>query len=117
MTANTHDAADSQARARAAAGRAAAALVESGMLVGLGTGDSASHFIQALAERVRGGLAGITCVATSRRSAQLGRELGLVLLELDDISTPIALTVDGADEIDDELQLIKGAGGALLHEK
>jgi ribose 5-phosphate isomerase A len=111
-------------RGRQAAGLAAAALIEAGpKVVGLGTGDTAAYFIRALAERVRGGLSGLRCVATSRRSAELGRSLGLQIIDLDELDPqaeggrPIAVTVDGADEIDPELRLIKGAGGALLFEK
>lgn len=106
-------------RARRAAGEAAAALIEPGMLVGLGTGDTAAHFIRALATRQ---LTGLRCIATSQRSAALAAELGFALLELDDVPPlgnmpPIDITVDGADEIDPQLRLIKGAGGALLFEK
>lgn len=115
-------------RGRQAAGAAAAALVEPDMVVGLGTGDTAACFIHALAERVRGGLSGLRCVATSLRSAELGRMLGLPMIDLDALcpktapgprskDAPIAITVDGADEIDPSLRLIKGAGGALLFEK
>lgn len=115
---STDAAAEALQRARRAAGVAAAALVEPGMLVGLGTGDTAAHFIRALAAR---GLPGLRCVATSKRSAALAGELGLPLLDLDELSpeggAPIDLTVDGADEIDPRLCLIKGAGGALLFEK
>jgi ribose 5-phosphate isomerase A len=111
--------AGSDAVGRRAAGVAAAALVEPGMLVGLGTGDTAAHFIRALAARQ---LQGLRCIATSRRSASLARELGFALLDLDEVAPsggtpPIDLTVDGADEIDPKLRLIKGAGGALLFEK
>lgn len=96
------------------------------MVVGLGTGDTAAYFIRALSERVRNGLQGLRCVATSSRSAKLGQELGLEVIPLDDLqpasdsqpsARPIAITVDGADEIDPQVQLIKGAGGALLFEK
>ncbi len=110
----------SQAAARRAAAEAAVALVEPGMTVGLGTGDTAAYAIRALAAR---GLAGLRCVATSTRSASLARELGLPLFELDDLPAdsslgpPIAITIDGADEIDSRLQLSKGGGGALLFEK
>ena len=112
-------------RARKAAGSAAAALIQSGQVVGLGTGDTAAQFINALGERVqRGEVSGLRCVATSLRSAELGKKLGLSVLELDafdlgpDASArPIDITVDGADEIDGELRLVKGAGGALLFEK
>jgi ribose 5-phosphate isomerase A len=112
-------------RGREAVGAVAATLVESGMVVGLGTGDTAAYFIRALGERVKGGLGGLRCVATSQRSAALALTLGLRVIDLDDLelpvlpgqSQPIDITIDGADEIDPALQLIKGAGGALLFEK
>ena len=104
--------------ARLAAAAAAVALVQPGMTVGLGTGDTAAHAIRALAYNK---LPGLRCVATSERSAVLARALGLALLDLDDVfaagARPIALTIDGADEIDPQLQLSKGGGGALLCEK
>lgn len=111
-----------QTIARRAAAEAAVALVESGMTLGLGTGDTAAHAIRAIAARQ---LSGLRCVATSSRSAVLARELGLPLFELDDIAPPseaeapppIDLTIDGTDEVDAQLQLIKGGGGALLFEK
>jgi ribose 5-phosphate isomerase A len=95
-----------------AAGEAAAALVEGGMTVGLGTGSTAVHFVRALAARgldIRG-------VATSEATAALAASLGIPLLDLDDAGT-IDLTVDGADEIGPGLALIKGGGAALLREK
>jgi ribose 5-phosphate isomerase A len=95
------------------AGEAAAAYVEAGMVVGLGTGSTAAWFVKALAAR---GLDGLRCVPTSERTADLARELGLTLSTLED--TPrIDLTVDGADEIGPGLALIKGGGAALLREK
>lgn len=114
-----------QKRAREAVGSVAASLVQPGMVVGLGTGDTAAYFIRALGERVKGGLDGLRCVATSKRSAALAVQLGLTVIELDSLelpvlnagSLPIDITVDGADEIDPALQLVKGAGGALLFEK
>ena len=113
---------DSTARARQAAGAQAAAAIEArpgGTLVGLGTGDTASYFIRSLAERAAQGdfaAGGLRCVATSLRSAELAQSLGLEVVELDAIST-LDVTVDGADEVDPELRLLKGAGGALLFEK
>jgi ribose 5-phosphate isomerase A len=95
-----------------AAGEAAAALVQSGMTVGLGTGSTAALFVKALAARkldIRG-------VATSEATAALAASLGIPLLDLDDAGT-IDLTVDGADEIGPGLVLIKGGGAALLREK
>lgn len=96
-----------------AAGAAAAALVEPGMKVGLGTGSTAVWFVRALAERR---LERLRCVPTSEATAALARELGLPLAELDAVGT-LDLTVDGADEVGPGLALIKGAGGALLREK
>jgi ribose 5-phosphate isomerase A len=93
-------------------GEAAAALVEAGMVVGLGTGSTAAWFVRALAAR---GL-DITGVPTSLATADLARDLGIRLAELDDVKA-IDLTVDGADEIGPGLSLIKGGGAALLREK
>ncbi|THD60217.1 ribose-5-phosphate isomerase RpiA [Phenylobacterium sp.] len=95
-----------------AAGEAAAALVEDGMVVGLGTGSTAVWFVKALGAR---GLK-LTCVSTSTVTADLAASLGLKLAELGETGT-IDLTVDGADEIGPGLSLIKGAGAALLREK
>lgn len=109
--------------ARQALGRAAADRVRPGMVVGLGTGDTAACFIRSLAERTArdAALRSLRCVATSIRSAQLGSELGLSVIDVDALDcqsqAPVDLTVDGADEIDPQLQLVKGAGGALLFEK
>ena len=95
------------------AGEAAAERVKAGMVVGLGTGSTAAWFVKALAAR---GLKDLRCVPTSEKTADLARELGLVLSTLDD--TPhIDLTVDGADEVGPGLALIKGGGAALLREK
>ncbi|MEM9123353.1 MAG: ribose-5-phosphate isomerase RpiA, partial [Pseudomonadota bacterium] len=89
--------------------------VHQGMVVGLGTGSTADHFIRGLAARQAQGLA-VATVATSRRSAALAKECGLQLLELGDLER-VHVTVDGADEVDGNLTLIKGGGGALLWEK
>lgn len=95
------------------AGEAAAAYVEAGMVVGLGTGSTAAWFVKALAAR---NLPDLRCVPTSERTADLARELGLTLSTLED--TPrIDLTVDGADECDPHKRLIKGGGAALTREK
>ena len=95
------------------AGEAAAERVESGMVVGLGTGSTAAWFVKALATR---NLTGLRCVPTSEATAELARDLGLPLSTLED--TPrIDLTIDGADEIGPGLALIKGGGAALLREK
>jgi ribose 5-phosphate isomerase A len=100
-----------------AAGRAAAALVEAGMTVGLGTGSTANVFIKALGERItQQGLIIRAAVPTSQASADLAKSVGVPLIELDR-SGPIDLTVDGADEIGPGLALIKGGGAAMLREK
>jgi ribose 5-phosphate isomerase A len=96
-------------------GAHAATLVEQGMIVGLGTGSTAEPFIKALAVRVKDGLS-ITGVPTSSTSKKLAEEAGITLVSLNDVAH-IDLTIDGADEIDERLQLIKGGGGALLQEK
>lgn len=89
--------------------------VEDGMKLGLGTGSTAEAFLDVLAPRVRGGLK-LDCVPTSERTAQKARALGIPLGELDALA-PLDLTIDGADEADRDLNLIKGAGAALLREK
>jgi ribose 5-phosphate isomerase A len=94
----------------------AAQLVRSGMRVGLGTGSTAKHAIEELARLVDAGdLHDITGVATSEDSDVLARRLGLRVEALD--PRPLDIAIDGADEIDPQLNLIKGLGGALLREK
>jgi ribose 5-phosphate isomerase A len=96
---------------------AAAALqyVESGMRLGIGTGSTAEEFVKLLADKVAKGLK-IVGVPTSERTAALCGQLGVPLTTLDE--TPeLDLTIDGSDEIDNHLRLIKGGGGALLREK
>ena len=100
---------DAQKRA---AGEAAAALVEAGMVVGLGTGSTAAWFVRALAARKLD----IVGVPTSQATAELATSLGLRIAELGETRT-IDLTIDGADEIGPGLSLIKGGGAALLREK
>ena len=105
--------ADEQKRA---AGEAAAALVEGGMTVGLGTGTTAAFLVRALGARAsREGLS-LRCVATSQATAALAAQAGLQVLDLDAVNR-IDLTLDGADEVGPELALIKGGGAALLREK
>lgn len=97
------------------AAEAALAHVENGMRLGIGTGSTADEFIRLLAVRVVGGL-DIVGVPTSERTAHLCGQLGIRLSTLEE--TPeLDLTIDGADEIDSRLTLIKGGGGALLREK
>jgi ribose 5-phosphate isomerase A len=99
---------------RDAAARAVA-LVQDGMVLGLGTGSTAKHFVALLAERVRGGLK-VVGVPTSEATRAQAQGEGVPLATLDD-EPVLDLTVDGADELDDRLRLIKGGGGALLREK
>ncbi|WP_112828141.1 ribose-5-phosphate isomerase RpiA [Rhizobium cremeum] len=96
---------------------AAAALehVEDGMRLGIGTGSTAEEFVRLLAEKVAGGLK-VEGVPTSERTARLCVELGVPLKSLDELPE-LDLTIDGADEVDAGLRLIKGGGGALLREK
>jgi len=97
------------------AGRAAALLVRDGDIVGLGTGSTAYFAVVALGERVKAGLK-IVGIPTSVQTGDLARQLGIPLTTLDE--TPqIDITLDGADEVDPRLNLIKGGGGALLREK
>lgn len=98
-----------------AAGEAAAKFIEEGMLVGLGTGSTAAFFIEALGKRCQEGLK-ITAVATSQQSAIQAQHLGIPVIDSSKI-TSIDITVDGADEIDPQKNMIKGGGGALLREK
>lgn len=102
-------------QAKQAAGKAAAALIEDGMLVGLGTGSTAAYFIESLIERGKNGLQ-FSAVATSSRSEKQAREGGLLLHDISDVVC-LDVAVDGADEIDPQKRMIKGGGGALLREK
>jgi ribose 5-phosphate isomerase A len=98
-----------------AAALAAIEEVRPDMLIGLGTGTTAAYLIQALGEQCREGLR-ISAVATSLRSEALAREAGIPLIDFARVGA-IDLAIDGADEIDDRLFAIKGAGGAMLREK
>jgi len=98
-----------------AAARASLRFIRDGQVVGLGTGSTAAFFIRLLGEQVRDGLR-IRGIPTSVRSKELALSLGIPLTTLEECQE-IALTVDGADEVDPELRLIKGGGGALLREK
>lgn len=97
------------------AARAALGLVEDGMRLGIGTGSTAEEFVRLLAERINDGL-NVVGVPTSERTHALCNELGVPLKTLDEMPE-LDLVIDGADEVDGTLQLIKGAGGALLREK
>lgn len=97
------------------AARAALAHVKDGMRLGIGTGSTAEIFVELLAEKVADGMT-IIGVPTSERTAALCQQLGVALTTLEE--TPeLDLTIDGADETDHQLRLIKGGGGALLREK
>ena len=89
--------------------------VTDGMKLGLGSGTTAEVFLDLLAPRIKGGLK-LTCVPTSERTALYARKLGITLSGLDELA-PLDLTIDGADEADRDLNLIKGGGGMLLREK
>jgi ribose 5-phosphate isomerase A len=98
-----------------AAARAAVNLVRDGQIVGLGTGSTAAYGVHFLGERVRAGLK-VRGIPTSVRTKELAASLGIAMTTLDEFQQ-IDITIDGADEIDPELRLIKGGGGALLREK
>jgi ribose 5-phosphate isomerase A len=102
-------------REKEAAARASLGYVKDGQVVGLGTGSTAAYFIKLLGEQVKNGLR-IRGIPTSVRSRELAESLGIPLITLDD-AQEIAVTVDGADEVDPQLRLIKGGGGAMLREK
>ena len=103
-------------RAKYVAARRSVDFVEDGMKLGLGTGSTAAWMVRCLAERVREEGLKVTCVANSSRTAGLARDLGLKVVSMDEV-TWLDLTIDGADEIDPGLNLIKGGGAALLQEK
>src|SRR5271156_4828118 len=96
-------------------GRAAAQMVRDGNVVGLGTGSTAYFAVIALSERVKAGLK-IFGIPTSVQTADLARDVGIRLTTLDE-HPEIDITIDGADEVDPKLNLIKGGGGALTREK
>lgn len=89
--------------------------IEDGMIVGLGTGSTVEYMIHKLSERVKSGL-NITAISTSQATTKLAASLGIKITKLSDVEE-IDVTIDGADEVDENLNGIKGGGGALLHEK
>lgn len=105
-----------QGSAKERAAKAGAELVETGMVVGLGSGTTSALMVGFLGERVRAAGLKITAVATSEATAQLARAAGIDVIGLDQVQR-LDLSLDGADEIDGGFAMIKGLGGALLREK
>ena len=103
-------------KAKFVAAKKATDYVEDGMRVGLGTGSTAAWLVRCLGEMVRDEGLRIKGVPTSTRTAQLAKEVGIEVISLDEARW-LDVTIDGADEFDTELNLIKGGGGALLQEK
>ncbi|PRY23728.1 ribose-5-phosphate isomerase [Aliiruegeria haliotis] len=103
-------------RAKFVAARRSCDYVESGMRVGLGTGSTAAWMVRCLGERVQAEGLDIIGVPTSSRTADLARQLGIRVASLDEVKW-LDVTIDGADEFDSNLNLIKGGGGAALQEK
>jgi ribose 5-phosphate isomerase A len=102
--------------AKFVAAQKAMEFVEDGMKLGLGSGSTAAWMVRCLGEQVREYGLNVTGVPTSIRTAELARKQGIKVISLDDAKW-LDLTIDGADEFDAELNLIKGGGGSLLHEK
>ena len=98
-----------------AAAEKAVEFIESGMLVGLGTGSTVRFLIESLAEKIKNGL-DIKAISTSNATSRFAESLGIAVLNFSDVDE-IDLTIDGADEVDPNLNGIKGGGGALLNEK
>jgi len=96
-------------------GTYAAQFVEQDAVIGLGTGSTVYWLLQELGNRIKQGLR-FTAVPTSSQTLKIGKELGINFTELNEVDE-LSITIDGADEADPELQLIKGGGGALLQEK
>jgi ribose 5-phosphate isomerase A len=102
-------------REKKAAGEKAVEFIESGMLVGLGTGSTVKFMIESLAAKIKNGLK-VRTVSTSNTTSVFAESLGITVLNFSDVDE-IDLTIDGADEVDAKLNGIKGGGGALLYEK
>ena len=103
-------------RAKFVAAKRAVDFIEDGMRVGLGTGSTAAWMVRCLAEKIQHEGIRIKGVPTSTRTADLARQLGIKVISLDEARW-LDITIDGADEFDSNLNLIKGGGGALLQEK
>ncbi len=106
---------DANAMKKLVAEEAVNRYVKDGMFVGLGTGSTAKFMIERIGELVKQGY-DLTCTATSVQSAELAKSLGIKVVDLDEIDH-LDITIDGTDEVDPDMQLIKGLGGALLREK
>ena len=106
---------DPKAMKKAAAEKAVDEYVKDGMTVGLGTGSTAYFAIMRVAELVKQGYR-LKCVATSQQTEDIAVENGIEVVDINDVDY-IDVTIDGADEVDPKLNLIKGLGGALLREK
>ena len=102
-------------KAKRLTGEKAAEYVKDGMKIGLGTGSTAYYAVKKVGEMVRNGLK-VKAVPTSKETAELAEEEGIELIELADVDK-LDLTIDGADEVDQDFNLTKGGGGALLREK
>ncbi|ANI89446.1 ribose 5-phosphate isomerase A [Arachidicoccus ginsenosidimutans] len=98
------------------AGEKAASYIKDGMNVGLGTGSTSFFAIQKIGDRVKNEGLKLKCIATSNESEKLARELNIPIYGFDEIKE-LDITIDGADEVDKDFNLIKGGGGALLREK
>jgi len=108
---------DSQTRLKRMAAEEAVNIVQSGMVIGLGTGSTAIFATRRIGELLRTGeLKDITAIATSRQTDEEARKLGINMMD-DALPLAVDITIDGADEVDPHFQLIKGGGGALLREK
>lgn len=101
---------------KALVGKEAVKYVEDGMIVGLGTGSTVRFMVDALGERVKNEGLKIVGVTTSRRTTKQATELGITIKDIDEVDH-VDLTIDGADEVSNDFQGIKGGGGALLWEK
>jgi len=106
---------DPKSEAKKRAAESAVTFLQDGQVLGLGTGSTAKYAIEAVARMVQDGLR-VTGVPTSMATATMAERLGIPLAELNDVET-IDLTIDGADEIDPDFNMIKGGGGALTREK
>ncbi|MBQ7702013.1 MAG: ribose 5-phosphate isomerase A, partial [Candidatus Methanomethylophilaceae archaeon] len=106
---------DASALKKIVAEKAVDKYVKDGMNVGLGTGSTAYFAIKRIGELVSVGMK-LTCVATSVQSEDLAKECGITVVDVDDVDH-LDVTIDGADEVDDDMNLIKGLGGALVREK